>query len=199
MQPLGGRCASGGSVASGASSQERSPQSFVSSSVEMHRPHSEAWCKCLQTRIAPFSVAMWFKTLESGHLPHFSCCLQKQSCHLLARGTPRDFTVHSRPSRERNPQGGLFGSLAAQSPFAGYAPKTLAVLHIDATNATSRRTSLSSNITATECATNVPTTTQVNVNDDDLASPKQVGPRSAVGDSRRDGNTRSLLTLCPWQ
>ena len=168
--------------------------------MDMHRPHSEPWYKCLQTHIAPFSVAIWFKTLsESGHSPHSSCCLQNShiifwhQAHYVTSLCTRD------PHANEIHKVGLFGSLAAQSPFAGYAPKPLAVLHIDATNATSRRTSLSSNITATECAANLPTTTQVNVNDDDLASPKQVGRRSAVDDSRRDGNTRSLLTLCPWQ
>ena len=43
VQPPGGRCASTGSFALGAASQECCSQSLASSSVEMHRPPSEAW------------------------------------------------------------------------------------------------------------------------------------------------------------
>ena len=95
-----------------------------------------------------------------------------------------DFTVHPRPTHGPNPHEGLFGRLAEQCPVTGYEPNPITALDVVPTNATSRRASLA-NITAKECSTNFPTTTQVNVNDDDL--PEASLRRSAVDHSGRHG------------
>ena len=137
------------------------------------RPHTgPSKGEIFATHIAPFSVAMWLKTIFLSQDCHFIFTVYLQNSHIILTqfGTlddlpplpqcleVRDFPVHSRPAHRPHPQGGLFVRLTAQSPFAGYKAKPPAVLDLDATNATSRRSSLSSNITATEGATNFPTT-----------------------------------------